>query len=59
MFEVFSLATKMVTCYTVSLPVLPPSNVVVSDEADEWEEVGHKNKSTITRVVCIMKMFVY
>ena len=49
----------MVTCYTVSLPVLPPSNVVVSDEADEWEEVGHKNKSTITRVVCIMKMFVY
>ena len=22
-----------------------------SDETNEWEEVGHKNKSTITRVV--------
>ena len=26
-----------------------------SDETNEWEEVGHKNKSTITRVVRRMK----
>ena len=47
------------TCCIISFAVLPPTNVAVSDEADEWEEVGHKNKSTITRVVSIMNLFVY
>ena len=29
-----------------------PGSVAGSEETDEWEEVGHKNKSTITRMVC-------
>jgi len=45
--------------YIFCLLASSSSNIAVSNEADEWEEVGHKNKSTITRVVCGLEYVIW